>query len=210
MMVSAIEEGTGKLARLDNVVIGGKTGTAQKYIDGSYSSDLYNASFAGFLPVDKPKLICLIIVSSPKIGKYGGQVAAPIFKNIMERIVEADLDLVPEEQIINRDKMFVENLLNDIESASNEGYFTAHNIPEITKPVVNTNSKRMPSRMPDLSGLALRDAMTALNNYGIQYKVEGNGRVASQSILPGSSLTHGDVVLIKCELKNSVTGLILN
>lgn len=210
MMVSAVEDGTGKLARLDNVVVGGKTGTSQKFIDGSYSSDYYNSSFFGFLPVDQPKLICLIIVSSPKIGKYGGQVAAPIFKNIMERIVEADLDLVPEEQIINRDKMFVENLLKEIESASNEDYFTASNIPEIADPAVNTNSRRIPGKMPDLSGLALRDAMTALNNYGIQYKVEGNGRVASQSILPGSSLLHSDVVLIKCELKKSVTGLILN
>lgn len=210
LMVSSVEHGTGKNARMDNVVIGGKTGTAQKFIDGSYSSKFYNSSFIGFLPIERPKLICLIKVSSPKIGKYGGQVAAPIFKNIMERIVEADLDLVPEEQIINRDKMFVEKILSGIESDSKENYFTASNIPEIKDPVVNTSSRKTQSKMPDLTGLALRNAMTTLNNNGIHYKVEGNGRVTSQSILPGSSLAYGDVCLIKCEITKNVQELILN
>jgi len=210
MMVTSVEKGTGKLARLENVVSGGKTGTAQKFINGAYSSEFYNSSYVGFLPVENPKLICLVKISSPMIGKYGGQVAAPMFKNIMERILETDLDLVPEEQIISRDKMFVENILNEIESNSKEDYFTASNIPEISEPVVNTINKRSTSKMPDLSGMALRDAMTTLNNHGIQYKVEGNGQVASQSIIPGSNFHNGEVVLIKCEIKKSVQGLILN
>jgi membrane carboxypeptidase/penicillin-binding protein len=209
-MVGSVEEGTGKNARLNNVVIGGKTGTAQIYKDGYYSRDHYHSSFVGFLPVEKPKLICFIQIASPKIGKYGSMVAAPIFKSIMERIVEADLDLVPHEQTINRDELFVEKILNEIESDSKKAYFTASNIAELSDPVIDTNARKTPSKMPDLTGVALRTAMTTLNNYGIDYKVEGNGRIEWQSILPGSSLSSGDVVLLKCETKNSVQGLILN
>ena len=64
--------------------------------------------------------------------------------------------------------------------------------------------------MPDLTGLSKRAAMTALNNYGINYRVEGHGRVESQSILPGSIIDSGEEVLIKCALKNSKQGLRLN
>jgi cell division protein FtsI/penicillin-binding protein 2 len=210
LMVSSVEDGTGKNARMENVVIGGKTGTAQIFVDGSYSSEYYQSSFVGFLPIDKPKLICLIQISKPRIGKYGSMVAAPIFKSVMTRIAEADLDLVPEEHTINRDKMFVEKILNEIESDSKESFFTASNIGEAGDPVIDTSVRKTPSKMPDLTGLALRTALTTLNNYGIDYKVEGNGRVASQSILPGNSISDGEKVLLKCETKKSAQELKLN
>jgi len=128
----------------------------------------------------------------------------------MEKIIEADFDLVPEEQLISRDKMFVEKILTEIELDSKENFFTASNIPEVSESTVNNYTRKIARKMPDLKGLALRNAMTTMNNYGIQYKVEGSGRVVSQSISPGSSLDQGEEVLIKCEIKKSVQGLILN
>jgi beta-lactam-binding protein with PASTA domain len=64
--------------------------------------------------------------------------------------------------------------------------------------------------MPDLTGLALRNAMSTLNNFGLEYKVVGRGRVTSQSIRPGSRLSPGDVVLLKCEIEKSANGVNLN
>ncbi|MDA3860670.1 MAG: penicillin-binding protein 2, partial [Melioribacteraceae bacterium] len=90
MMKDAVENGTGIEAQLPNVQVAGKTGTSQRLIDNKYSSSDYNSSFVGFFPADNPEYISLIIVKSPKIGKYGGRVAAPIFHKMAIRIAESD------------------------------------------------------------------------------------------------------------------------
>lgn len=62
----------------------GKTGTAWKAQEGGYSTDSYIASFGGVVPVEHPKLAAVVIINEPR-GKvyYGGEVAAPVFANVM-------------------------------------------------------------------------------------------------------------------------------
>lgn len=84
-----VENGTGQNARVSGITIGGKTGTAQK-IDrqtNSYTSTSHVASFVGFFPVESPRFVLLIVVHNPKLGYYGSQVAAPVFRNIAQRII---------------------------------------------------------------------------------------------------------------------------
>ncbi|MCK7520180.1 MAG: penicillin-binding transpeptidase domain-containing protein [Ignavibacteriales bacterium] len=85
------------------ISIGGKTGTSQKLVDGRYSKQHYNSSFIGFFPVENPQVVCLILLNSPDQGRYGGLVAAPIFKNVAERIVQNDYEEFQE--YINPDLM---------------------------------------------------------------------------------------------------------
>ena len=92
LLSGAVKNGTGKKAFSELISIGGKTGTSQKLVDGSYSNSNYNSSFVGFFPVENPQVVCLILINSPDQGKYGGLVAAPIFKNIAERIVKTDTE----------------------------------------------------------------------------------------------------------------------
>jgi membrane carboxypeptidase/penicillin-binding protein len=71
-------------ANLGVVAVAGKTGTAKKSVEGGrgYSSDLYT-SFIGYLPAEKPKLLAMVVIDSPKISEaWGSTVAAPIFRNI--------------------------------------------------------------------------------------------------------------------------------
>jgi cell division protein FtsI (penicillin-binding protein 3) len=79
-----VEEGTAKLGRLDGFRIAGKTGTAQKYDHASntYNSGKYTASFVGFVPVGRPRLAMIVVLDEPKEGYYGGQVCAPVFRDI--------------------------------------------------------------------------------------------------------------------------------
>ncbi len=91
MLVNTVDEGTGKHARIPGVKIAGKTGTAQQLYDGSYSKEKYNASFVGFFPADNPKVVLLVLLDSPSNGYYGGQVAAPIFRKIARRIINATM-----------------------------------------------------------------------------------------------------------------------
>ncbi len=85
MMEGVVLRGTGTAARLGGYRAAGKSGTARKIIDGTYSDTLYVASFGGFAPLSSPRLVCLVVIDEPRgTGRYGGQVAAPVFRRIME------------------------------------------------------------------------------------------------------------------------------
>src|SRR5215510_8755325 len=68
--------------------ISGKTGTAQKYdpATGHYAAGKYISSFVGFVPADDPRLVCLVLIDESKRGYYGGDVAAPVFRDIVEDV----------------------------------------------------------------------------------------------------------------------------
>ena len=78
------EDGTAVKAALDHYTVAGKTGTAQKSENGAYVNKFYS-SFIGFFPADNPEICIYVALDNPKGGHYGGQVAAPIFKQIAER-----------------------------------------------------------------------------------------------------------------------------
>lgn len=88
-------EGTGSKAALEHYSVAGKTGTAQKAGVGGYLPGKYVSSFIGFFPADQPELCLSIVLDEPKRGYYGGQIAAPIFKQIAERAANY-LNIVPD------------------------------------------------------------------------------------------------------------------
>jgi cell division protein FtsI/penicillin-binding protein 2 len=77
-------EGTAPKAALEYYDVAGKTGTAQKAGAGGYMPGKYFSSFVGFFPADNPELCISIVLDEPKHGYYGGQVAAPAFKQVAE------------------------------------------------------------------------------------------------------------------------------
>lgn len=91
-MIDVVKFGTGKPAQLENVLAGGKTGTAQKPVNGTLSrSGPYFSLFYGFFPADDPKYSILIMVDQPSKGRYYGQdVAAPVFHQVGEYILKLE------------------------------------------------------------------------------------------------------------------------
>lgn len=83
-------EGTGAKAALENYTVAGKTGTAQKTVPGTrgYAAGKYFSSFIGFFPADRPEVCIGVFLDEPKNGYYGGQVAAPVFKQIAGRVAQ--------------------------------------------------------------------------------------------------------------------------
>ncbi len=79
------EGGTGIKARVLGYDVAGKTGTSQKWVDGSYSGSLFFASFIGFVPADKPAFVLLVMADEPKGNHFGGVVSAPTFRRISEK-----------------------------------------------------------------------------------------------------------------------------
>jgi cell division protein FtsI/penicillin-binding protein 2 len=87
MLVGVVEskEGTAyKQANVEGVKVGGKTGTAQKVINGRYTDEVV-ASFVGFLPADNPRLAILVLIDQPQTNRWGATAAAPVFKQIASR-----------------------------------------------------------------------------------------------------------------------------
>jgi cell division protein FtsI (penicillin-binding protein 3) len=84
IMQRVVDEGTGRRAQIDGIAVAGKTGTAQKVVDGRYSHEKFCASFLGFAPVDDPQIAVVVAFDEPHPQYFGGTVAAPVFREVVE------------------------------------------------------------------------------------------------------------------------------
>ncbi len=168
LLVDVVEKGTGGAARVPGLKIAGKTGTSQQLSGGTYSKEKYNASFVGFFPADDPRVVLLVLLDSPTNGYYGGQVAAPIFREIALRISGAAVgpSEVPS-RIAARD----------------------------TASVHYVGSSRV--RVPDLRGAGADGAAGICRKLGFRPLVQGEGRmVVRQEPEPGAGVDPRSVVTL--------------
>ena len=87
--------GTGINAALDEYTVAGKTGTAQKVINGKYSNHNYVGSFVGYVPADSPEISIIVMMDDCKGDYYGGVVAAPVFREVARKVLKY-LEIPPE------------------------------------------------------------------------------------------------------------------
>lgn len=103
MLFEVVNKGGGKYAKVDSFpIIGGKTGTAQKYENGAIAQGKYIASFVGFAPYENPEFLVYVVVDEPQGAYYGGVVAAPIAKSVFEKIFQIkNYSLTKDESEVN-------------------------------------------------------------------------------------------------------------
>ncbi|HPN39781.1 MAG TPA: penicillin-binding transpeptidase domain-containing protein, partial [Melioribacteraceae bacterium] len=193
-MYEVVEHGTAKFAKVENIKIGGKTGTTQRLENNSYSKSSYFTSFVGFFPVDEPKIVCYIMVSSPEKAKYGGVVAAPIFKNVSERLIDADYKLKPDFSIKSA-SVLKEELSKEKKSTVTNVYSDVTNKKSTSK----KKEYKIENGMPNLVNLSMRDAVAILTELGVKYKVNGKGKVVNQSVNPGKKINRNTLCTIECQ-----------
>lgn len=201
LLVGVVENGTAKTAKLDKVTAGGKTGTSQQLVNNKYSSSNYNSSFIGFFPAEKPKVLLYVFINSPQVGRYGGLVAAPIFKNIAERLIATDIHLISGEKNEAKENSFEKILTTNEKVDGVKKYADVSSTQQNNARTPQKINKLNKNIMPDLTNYYLRDALSVLTEMGIKYKVEGSGKIISQSIQPGNSVRPGIVCQLKCEDK---------
>jgi cell division protein FtsI (penicillin-binding protein 3) len=177
--------GTGEGAVPAGYDVAGKTGTAQKVdsLLGGYSETRYTSSFMGFAPSEEPKLALLVVIDEPQGGNYGGVVAAPIFKAIMEKVL-------PYLHVVPRGTMIVKNELNSAprkEASEAQPLIDGIKVGKGAETVV----------MPDLKGLSMRNALSRIEGRGLIIKVSGNGKVVEQTPRPGTVVEKGDICFLK-------------
>src|SRR5947207_9244248 len=137
-------------------VVAGKTGTAQKAMRGGYWPDKFVASFAGYVPADRPRLAILVVVDEPKLSQYGGTVAAPAFREIAESTLRY-LGVPPS--------------------------IPARSIG-VGAPLLAAFSQE-PRPATDLRGLAARAAIARATSAGLRVRAIGSGVVQSQTLSDG-------------------------
>lgn len=106
MLFSVVDKGGGKYAKVDGYsIIGGKTGTAQKYENGKIAEGKYIGSFIGFAPYDNPEFLVYVVVDEPVGAYYGGVVAAPIASSVFKEIFKICEINKGTEEVKNKIKM---------------------------------------------------------------------------------------------------------
>ena len=141
MMQKVVLEGTGRKAILEGYSSAGKTGTGQKVdpATGAYSRTKYNATFAGFAPVNNPQIVVAVILDSAVGPHQGGQVSAPVFHRIAQQVLEYlhvphDLPLAPKHQLLlAQSKISDKDLADDTPDHPGEPLETAE-VNEAAKP----------------------------------------------------------------------------
>jgi cell division protein FtsI (penicillin-binding protein 3) len=176
-MEGVVERGTAKAARLERYQAAGKTGTAKKVVDGHYSAREYNSSFVGFAPSRRPALTVLVVIDTPSAGQiYGGAVAAPVFKRIMTAALQY-LGIPP---TLNP----VPPVMITTSVAPPAATATTTLIPAIAEIAGR-------SLMPDVRGMAMRDALRVLGRVGLSVRAAGDGIVIEQTPDPGEAIEPG-------------------
>jgi len=177
--------GTGEQAVPQGYEIAGKTGTAQKAdtILGGYSEDRYMSGFMGFAPVEEPRIVVLVVLDEPRGSNYGGVVAAPVFRAIVEKVLPY-LNVFPKGTLVVKNEM----------ETPVRGEGTTPLIEEVR---VGRGSQRVV--MPDLTGLSMRNALSRIEGRGLIIKVSGNGKVVDQNPKAGAVVEKGEICYLKFE-----------
>lgn len=176
------EGGTARKAASSEFCVAGKTGTAQKVVEGTgrYAAGKFFASFVGVVPCDNPRLAIFVGVDEPQAGHFGGQIAGPVFREIAEstlnyltvpgkstEIVKAEPLPAPEKKSVPEQK-------------------TPEKVGELS--------------LPDFSGWPMRRVVAALQGVDVRVDMAGSGRAVAQSPSPGERVHKGDRVQVKFQL----------
>jgi cell division protein FtsI (penicillin-binding protein 3) len=212
-MEMVVTEGTGRNTFKGlPFAVAGKTGTAH-VSDGpiKYGDGVYQASFVGYFPADKPQYTCIVVIRTKAhaASHFGGTVAGPVFREIATKLYAMYVDKKdPSLFAVKKDSAAyyyagytpdIKNVYDILkvkyaDSALNNNWAMVYatNYQPVVK--ASTVKKKV---MPNVRGMGLKDALYLLENMGVKVTVTGRGKIAAQSIAPGTELVKGVSVLLE-------------
>ncbi len=198
-----VTSGTAKSILDLNFPIAGKTGTAQ-VANGNkgYTEHIYQSSFAGYFPTDRPKYSCIVVIKNKPFAAryYGAQIAGPVFRTIANKLYTIDRDLY---------QYYKHPTLIDTNRNSTKGKLSDHKLivqqfknQKSDTPLQFLSNNISSGIMPDLNGYGLKDALEILEDQSIQVIAYGKGKVTAQSIPAGTPLQKGQTVYFNLGIKS--------
>ena len=223
LLRSVVVNGNGNRAEVAGYYVAGKTGTAEVPEGGVYGAGRI-ASFVGFAPVDEPVLAILVVLYNPKVeSAYGGVLAAPVFKEIMEESLEY-LGVKRRLEGQQRSSFRLVPNLSNFTREEAKARLAQESFPwtiEGDGPLVTAQTPRPGARVPaqttvhlffyeqddgedvtvpNIIGLSMRDASMSLSDLGLRISVKGSGVAVKQSPEAGTFVTKGSAVEVIFEL----------
>jgi cell division protein FtsI (penicillin-binding protein 3) len=210
MLEGVCENGTGKALNDSILKIAGKTGTAQIVKNGKYGEGLYLSSFAGYFPAQNPMYSMIVTINSPKGAYYGGAVAGPVFKEIAGKVFAQKIGIPepkkPEKKDQAPDTLEIKNgferniarVLNDLKIDNIPGK-SDQELVEIKNNhgIVSLVGREVkPDEVPDVTGMGASSAVYLLEKKGLKVKIEGIGKVVTQSLPAGTKYINGDLIFL--------------
>lgn len=227
MLEQVVRDGTGTKAYIPGMRVGGKTGTAQKIIDGRYAPGKYIASFVAIAPVDDPKIALLVVVDEPGAGQYyGGTIAAPVAKEILEEALNY-LEITPvfteDEKEMLTEKVIVPDVRNmkigeagkilteaGLRYTTEYMNLTSDSVILDQFPLAGTEvqkgsivdlylniSEGESLIMPDLIGKDKSEVIDILNNLNLNYELKGEGKAKAQDPKPGEIIDINRKIIVE-------------
>ena len=223
MLEGVVIRGTAKRQFKDCVVsVAGKTGTAQYYdkVQGySYHEPgigrkLYNTTFVGYFPTDKPKYSCIVVVSRARGPVWAaGSVSAPGFREIAEKVNATRIGIMDDDStvlahntiapvIIQSEK--ARNYLNGLSEeysdyALDGNWVTVEKTDDGETKVRKADIK--PNIVPNVVGMDVTDAIYLLENLGLKPEFKGQGIIEEQSLPAGDTIKANGIIHLKLEKK---------
>jgi cell division protein FtsI (penicillin-binding protein 3) len=210
---AVITEGTGReVFKSALYTAGGKTGTA-KVNDGKfkYADGVYQAAFAGYFPAKDPVYSCIVVIKNkPHAAKYyGGAVAAPVFREIADKLYATHLKhrMRKPEYIADSMRFYYAGYSTDIEKVyktfgweidqpGESSPWSLLNATEPLHPVMQPVNYAV-DVIPDVKGMGLKDALYLLESKGLRVVVAGRGKVKNQSLSAGKPIKTGDIIQLE-------------
>ncbi|HLU87289.1 MAG TPA: penicillin-binding protein [Taishania sp.] len=203
--------GTGRALKSSFFTIAGKTGTARILnADNSYGdkgSYKYQASFVGYFPADDPIYSCIVVISEPKSEIYGARVSGTVFAAIANKVYASRLkyhDAINEQkQRIAEAPISQNGNRSDLEKLF-RSFKIKHSIMDDGEWLTTTKKEEkieLEQRLvsdgivPNVIGMSAKDAVFLIQKTGMRVKLIGYGTVYQQSVLPGTSVSEGTVIL---------------
>jgi len=215
--VITYEHGTGHA--LDNNIyeVAGKTGTAVSAMDNrgyNKSSKIYQSAFMGYFPANNPVYSIGVVIQNSSESKfvYGGSVAGPVFKEVADRLYANTVGKkyfnssdVPEDNDLYKFygmKKDVNDILgelkyNEVDSAS--GKWSTGFLRDKYAKLISDHVSVSASKIPDVTGLGLKDAVYLLENMGLKVSVSGKGKVVYQSLAQNAAFNKGEIIKLELD-----------
>ncbi|SHJ31725.1 penicillin-binding protein [Fibrobacter sp. UWP2] len=216
MLNRVVNSGTAKRVaskKIPDVLFGGKTGTAEKYSQelGKYDRNHQVASFIGLAPVENARYVCMVLVDDPQGVHAGGVTAGPIFRRIMEgvyyhpelsplshNLVQVKVDNPCDVDFMGMTVNAAKRLAGDrgcpvTLQGEGDRVISQRNDMLDSMGVVLMLGETVATKMPDLKGLSLKDALEVMGNIRMNVEYEGKGRVVAQTPKADETLRKGTV-----------------
>ena len=189
------DDGTGRNARITNLIVAGKTGTSQKFdfSRGAYSSQKVRTSFIGFFPAKDPQIAMLISLDEPQRDKSGGAAAAPVFKKVGEQMLTCFKSYVRDPALFAQEKKSFSHP-SQIKLVS-----ATHTIEDILQKSSRTYGEDE-SVIPNFQGMSVRDVLKKARERGIELKIQGSGWAVSQAPQPGVPIRSNPFCLVSFKM----------